>query len=391
MSKIYDFDQEIDRKNTNSVKVDSLQDVFGNANLIPLWVADMDFLSPPEITEAMKLRVEHGVFGYVRPDEAYYSSIINWLKNRHDWSVGKEEITFIPGVVKGLAFAIDEFTNEDDKIIIQPPVYHPFKNTIEGLKRICVSNPLILEDGQYRMDFDNLREVVKSGCKMLILCNPHNPAGRVWTRNELRELAEICFDNEILVISDEIHSDLVLPSYKHIPFATLSDNAAQNCITLMAPSKTFNIAGIVSSFAVVENKELRKRYFKYLDARHLGDGTIFGYIAAQYAYQYGEEWLYQVITYIQNNIEFVDNYLKQNIPQIKAIIPEASFLIWLDCRDLNLTQHELESFFIQKANLALNSGTIFGEEGKGFMRLNVGCPQSTLRKALDNLKKAVFL
>ncbi len=391
MRKKYNFDQLIDRKNTNSIKVDSLKDVFGSENLIPLWVADMDFLSPPEITEAMKQRVEHGIFGYVKPDKAYFSSIINWLYNKHNWTVDKEAISFVPGVVKGLAFAIDEFTKTNDKIIIQPPVYPPFKGTTEGLRRECVSNPLILENGQYKMDFENLRELAKIGCKMLILCNPHNPAGRVWTKEELSELAEICFDNKILVVSDEIHSDLVLHNYKHIPFATVSDKASQNSITLMAPSKTFNIAGIVSSFVVIENKEIRKRYFDYLDARQLGEGTIFGYIAAQYAYEYGEEWLNQAIDYIQKNIDFVDSYLKQNIPQIKTVIPQASFLIWLDCRGLNLSQSELEELFIQKASLALNSGTFFGIEGEGFMRLNVGCPQSTLKKALDNLKKAVVL
>ena len=221
MSKIYDFDQVVDRRNTNSIRVDSLQDVFGRADLIPLWVADMDFLSPPEITEAMKRRVEHGVFGYVKPDEAYYTSIIKWLKNKHSWSVDKEDISFIPGVVKGIAFAIDEFTKAGDKVIIQPPVYPPFKGTTKGLNRVVINNQLIFENGQYRMDFDNLREIVKLGCKILILCNPHNPAGRVWTKEELSDLAEICFDNEILVISDEIHSDLALPGLKHTPFATV--------------------------------------------------------------------------------------------------------------------------------------------------------------------------
>ena len=391
MKTKYDFDQIIDRRNTNSIKIDSLEKVFGSDDLIPLWVADMDFLSPPEITEALKKRVEHGVFGYVNPDEGYYNSIVNWLNKRHNWSVEKDAITFIPGVVKGFAFAIDLFTDEQDKIIIQPPVYPPFNNITEGLNRTIVNNPLVLENGQYRMDFDNLREIAKTGCKMLILCNPHNPAGRVWTKQELSELAEICFDNEILVVSDEIHSDLALPNYKHIPFATVSHKAAQNNITLMAPSKTFNIAGIVSSFAVVENDDIRKRFFNYLDARQLGEGTIFAYIATQYAYEYGEDWLNQAIEYIQQNIDYVNNYLQQNIPQIKVVIPEASFLIWLDCRELNLSQKELQNLFIQKAKLALNSGTMFGAEGKGFMRLNVGCPQSVIKKALDNLKKAVNL
>lgn len=387
----YDFDQQINRKNTNSVKFDSLKEVFGTEDLLPLWVADMDFLSPPEITEALKKRIEHGIFGYVKPNEDYYNSIINWLKNRHNWSIKKEAITFVPGVVKGYAFAIEKFTNINDKIIIQPPVYPPFKSITEGLDRAVVNNPLIFEDEQYRMDFDHLREVAKDGCKMLILCNPHNPAGRVWLKEELSELAEICYDNQVLVVSDEIHADLTLPGYKHIPFATVSDKAAKNNITLMAPSKTFNIAGIVSSFAVVENTEIRKKYFNYLNARQLGDGTIFGYLASQYAYQYGEDWLEQVTDYIQDNIDFVNSYLQDNIPQIKAVLPEASFLIWLDCRELNLSQKELESFFIQKAKLALNSGTMFGKEGKGYMRLNVGCPRSILAEALDNLKKAVTL
>jgi cystathionine beta-lyase len=391
MNTKYDFDQIIDRSNTNSVKVDALERVFGSKDVIPLWVADMDFLSPPEITEGLKKRVEHGIFGYVEPGDGYFSSIINWLKNRHDWSVSKENITFIPGVVKGFAFAIDVFTNDSDKIIIQPPVYPPFKGTTEDLNREIVNNPLIFKDGQYSMDFDNLREVAKTGCKMLILCNPQNPSGRIWTKEELSELAEICFDNDIIVISDEIHSDLALPGNKHVPFATVSEKAAQNNITLMAPSKTFNIAGIVSSFAVVENEGIRKKYFDYLLARQLNEGTIFGYLAAQYAYEYGDKWLDQAIEYIQKNIDFVDDFLQNHIPQIKVIRPEASFLIWLDCRDLNLSQPELENFFIHKAKLGLNSGTMFGKEGEGFMRLNVGCSRITLEKALNNLKKAVVL
>ena len=391
MNTKYDFDQIIDRSNTNSVKLDAIERVFGSKDVMPLWVADMDFLSPPEITEGLKKRVEHGIFGYVEPGERYFSSIINWLESKHDWSVSKETITFVPGVVKGFAFAIDVFTNDNDKIIIQPPVYPPFKGTTEDLNREIVTNPLIFQDGQYSMDFDNLRKVAKTGCKMLILCNPQNPSGRIWTKEELSELAEICFDNDILVVSDEIHADLALPGNKHVPFATVSEKAKQNNITLMAPSKTFNIAGIVSSFAVVENENIRKKYFDYLLARQLNEGTIFGYLAAQYAYECGSEWLEQVLEYIQKNIDFVDSFLQEHIPQIKIIKPEASFLIWLDCRDLNLSQPELESFFIHKAKLGLNSGTMFGKEGEGFMRLNVGCPLITLEKALDNLKKAVVL
>ncbi len=387
----YNFDQVIDRSNSNSIKFDAVEEVFGSKDIIPLWIADMDFLSPPEVTQALRERVEHGIFGYVQPSEQYYSSIINWLKNRHTWLVDKETISFVPGVVKGFAFAIDVFTDCNDKIIIQPPVYPPFKGTTEDLEREIITNPLILENGQYNMDFDNLREVAKSGAKMLILCNPQNPSGRIWTKEELSQLAEICYDNDIIVISDEIHADLELPGNKYVPFATVSEKAAQNSVTLMAPSKTFNIAGIVSSFAIVQNKEIREKYFNYLAARQLNQGTISAYLAAQYAYETGEEWLNQAMEYIQKNIDYVDAYLKKHIPQIKVIRPEASFLIWLDCRDLNLSQPELENFFIHKAKLGLNSGTMFGKEGEGFMRLNVGCPLITLEKALDNLKKAVAL
>lgn len=391
MKTKYNFDQVIDRSNTNSIKVDAVEEVFGSKDVLPLWVADMDFLVPPQITNALRSRVDHGIFGYVEPDDGYYNAIINWLQSRHNWSVSKETISFIPGVVKGFAFAIDVFTNVDDKIIIQPPVYPPFKGTTEGLNREIVTNPLILEDGQYRMDFDNLREVATMGCKMLILCNPQNPSGRIWSKEELTELAEICYNNNILVVSDEIHADLELPGHKHVPFASVSEKAAQNNITLMAPSKTFNIAGIVSSFAVVENSEIREKYFNYLEARELNKGTIFAYLTAQTAYETGTEWLNQAMVYIQNNIDFVDNFLQKHIPQIKVYRPEASFLIWLDCRGLNLEQPELEHFFIHKAKLGLNSGTMFGKEGEGFMRLNVGCPLITLEKALDNLKKAVAL
>ena len=387
----YNFDQVIDRSNSNSIKFDAVEEVFGSKDIIPLWIADMDFLSPPEVTQALRERVEHGIFGYVQPSEQYFSSIINWLNNRHNWLVDKETISFVPGVVKGFAFAIDVFTDNKDKIIIKPPVYPPFKGTTEDLEREIINNPLILENGQYNMDFDNLREVAKSGAKMLILCNPQNPSGRIWTKEELSQLAEICYDNDIIVISDEIHADLELPGNKYVPFATVSEKAAQNSITLMAPSKTFNIAGIVSSFAIVENKEIREKYFNYLAARQLNQGTISAYIAAQYAYETGEEWLNQAMEYIQKNIDYVDSYLKKHIPKIKVIRPEASFLIWLDCRDLNLSQPQLENFFIHKAKLGLNSGTMFGKEGEGFMRLNVGCPLITLEKALDNLKKAVAL
>ncbi|MDO5523598.1 MAG: PatB family C-S lyase [Bacteroidia bacterium] len=387
----YNFDEIIDRSNSFSVKTDKLKAVFGRDGLMPLWVADMDFLSPPAITDALAERIKHGIFGYTIPNPGYYESIINWLKNRHNYEVKENEITFVPGVVKAFAFAIDVFTKENDKIIIQPPVYHPFRIVTESLNRKVVNNPLILENGRQRIDFDGLRTLIaENDCKMLIFCSPHNPGGRVWDEKELKELAEICYDNNILVISDEIHSDLALPGFRHTPFATVSEKARENSITLMAPSKTFNIAGIVSSFAVIHNKILRDNYLNFLAPRELNQGTIFAFTATEAAYTHGAEWLGQLLEYIQKNIDFVDNFLKKNIPQIKVIRPEATFLLWLDCRELGLSQRELVNLFVNKAKLALNDGTVFGKEGEGFMRLNVGTPLPNIEKALQNLKAAII-
>lgn len=386
----YNFDQIIDRKNTACVKVDELARRFGSEDLISLWVADMDFLSPPGVTKALKERVEHGLFGYTFASEGYYRSIIRWLQKRHDWDVKKEWITFVPGVVKGFAFAIDEFTEKDDQIIIQPPVYHPFRLVSQALKRKVVNNPLLLENGRYQIDFNGLKKIIsEENCKMLIFCNPHNPGGRIWTKDELAELADICYEHNVLVISDEIHSDMALYGNKHIPFASVSEKAANNSITLMAPSKTFNIAGIVSSFAVIENPDIRKRYMSYLEARELNQGTVFAYTAAEAAYNTGGEWLDEVLHYIEGNADFVNDFLKENIPQINSMKPDASFLLWLDCRGLNLSQRELVKLFTEKARLALNDGTMFGKEGEGFMRMNIGTSRLILEKALNNLKKAV--
>lgn len=386
----YNFDEIIDRKGTDSVKLEKLEALFGRDDLLPLWVADMDFLSPPAIINALKKRVEHGVFGYTVGSDAYFDSIINWLDRRHNWHVKKEHISFVPGIVKGIAFVLDALTEKGDKVIIQPPVYHPFKMVTQSLGRIVLNNPLILDDGQYKMDFEGLKNIVdKNDCKVLILCNPHNPGGRVWSPEELTELAEICYHKNILVISDEIHSDMALPGYKHTPFASVSHKAEDISITLMAPSKTFNIAGIVSSFAVVPNDALRGEFFSFLEPRELSQGTLFAYTATQAAYEECDDWLDEMIEYVNGNVLFVKQYLQENIPQIKPVMPQASFLVWLDCRELNLPQRELVKLFVHDARLALNDGTIFGREGEGFMRLNVGTARSIIEKALNNLKNAL--
>lgn len=385
----YNFDQIIDRKGTNALKTDVLQDRYGDDSIIPLWVADMDFLSPPAVKDAIVERAKHGIFGYTCPSLEYYNSIVNWVSKSHSWTIEKEWITFIPGVVKGIAFVIDCFTSKNDSILIQPPVYHPFRIIPTLHERTVVDNPLILESGQYKMDLNDLKLKIDLTTKVLILCNPHNPGGRVWTKQELVDLADICFENKILVISDEIHSDMAFVGHKHIPFASVSDKAAQNSITFMAPSKTFNIAGIVSSYSIIPNKEIRTKFNNYLKSSELDEAHIFAYLATQAVYEHGEEWLSEVKDYIWANILFVEDFVKTNIPQIDIIIPEASFLIWLDCRELNLSQVDLVSLFVNDAKLALNDGEMFGKGGTGFMRLNVGSPRSVIEKALNNLKLAI--
>lgn len=386
----YNFDDNIDRHGTDSVKLEKMKAIFGRDDLIPLWVADMDFKSPPAITEALRERVNHEIFGYTISSEAYFQAIRGWLADRHGWQVDKEDICFVPGVVKGFAFAIDQFTEKEDKVIIQPPVYHPFRIVTTSLGREVVNSPLLLEDGGYKMDLEGLKSILThQKCKMLILCNPHNPGGRVWSPDELWELAEICYDNNVFVVSDEIHADLALPGYRHTPFATVSEKAAANSLTLMAPSKTFNIAGIVSSFAVIPDKQIRKLYLSYLEPRELNQGTLFAYTATTAAYEKGGDWLDEMLAYVQGNIDFVDQFLNEHIPQIHAMRPEASFLVWLDCRELGLTRGELVTLFVERAGLALNEGSMFGPGGEGFMRLNVGTSRSILIKALNKLKKAI--
>ncbi|MDR1526622.1 MAG: PatB family C-S lyase [Dysgonamonadaceae bacterium] len=385
----YNFDEIIDRRGTGALKTDALQERYGRADLIPMWVADMDFRCGDFITHAIQKRCNEGIFGYTIPPEAYYQSVIRWLEDNHRWKIEKEWFSYIPGIVKGIAFAVMHFSAPGDKIIIQPPVYHPFRliPTMHG--RQIVNNPLIEENGKYRMDLEGLRKVIDKDCKLLILANPHNPIGITWDEETLKELAAICYEQQIPVISDEIHADMAIFGHKHTPFATVSEQAAQNSITFMAPSKTFNIAGIVSSYSVIPNKQIRRSFYRFLHACELNEGTIFAYVATQAAYRHGAEWKKQMLRYVEDNILFADHYLKEYIPSIRTIIPEASFLIWLDCRALGLNQKELNDLFINKAGLALNDGTMFGEEGAGFMRMNVGCPRAIVAQALERLKQVI--
>ena len=383
----YNFDEIINRKGTNSVKWDAVEGRWGRNDLIPMWVADMDFRTAPFVIDALKKRLEHEVLGYTFACKEWAESIINWLKERHGWTISEDMLTFTPGIVRGLAFAIHCFTEKGDKVMVMPPVYHPFFLVTQKNEREVVFSPLILKDGQYHIDFNRFRKDVQ-GCKLLVLSNPHNPGGRVWTKEELSQIADICYESGTLVISDEIHADLTLPPYKHSTFALISEKARMNSLVFMSPSKAFNMPGLASSYAIIENDELRHRFQTYMEASEFSEGHLFAYLSVAAAYSHGTEWLDQVIAYIQGNIDYVDNFLKTHAPRIKAIRPQASYLVWLDCRELGLNQEALNDFFADKAHLALNDGAMFGKEGTGYMRLNVASPRSVIEQAMKQLAEA---
>lgn len=387
---MYDFDKIVDRIGSGDLKHEVLAERYGRADLLPLWVADMDFETPEFITDALRRRLEHSLFGYTVEPKDYWPTVQKWIKDHHGWDVKREWLSYIPGIVKGIGMVINVFTKPDEKVIIQPPVYHPFRLTPEGNGREVVYNPLKENsDGSYSMDFDNLEEVADDKCKVLILSNPHNPAGIVWDKDTLARLAEFCYDHNILVISDEIHCDMALWGNTHVPFATASDKAAQCSITFGAPSKTFNIAGIVSSYSIIPNDEIRNRFYTWLAANELNEAPMFSPIATIAAFKNGEQWRKAMLHYVEQNIIFMEEYCKTHLPKIKPLRPEASFLVWLDCRALGLNHEQLIDLFVNKAHLALNDGEMFGKGGAGFMRVNVGTPRAILTKALEQLTKAV--
>lgn len=386
----YNFDQIIDRRGSGALKCDALEQWYGNSELLPMWVADMDFATPDFIVDAIKERLEHPIFGYTIEPERYREAIITWIASHHGWAVKREWICYIPGIVKGIAMAINALLKAGDKIIIQPPVYHPFRNVAAHNGFEIVENPLLVDsNGSYSIDFDHLERVADKNCRLLILANPHNPIGILWQRETLIRLADFCHSRGIIVISDEIHSDMALWGKRHIPFASVSDKAAQCSITFGAPSKTFNIAGIVTSYAIVPNDKLRNKFFGWMEGNELNHPDIFAPIATIAAFENGEPWRREMIEYIEGNIEFTIEYCKQHIPQIVAVRPEASFLVWLDCRGLDIPHTEIVKLFTEKANLALNDGAMFGTQGEGFMRLNVGTTRATLEKALKQLQFAI--
>ncbi len=383
----YNFDEIIPRENTNSVKYDLRKPVFGNPDVIPLWVADMDFKTPDFIVEAVKKRAEHEIYGYSTKPDSFFASIVQWMKKRHNWDIQSNWIAFSPGVVPALSLCVLAFTNPGDKIIVQSPVYHPFFSCIKNNGRQIVNNSLKEENGRYSFDLEGLEKIIDSRTKMIFISNPHNPVGRVWTNEELEKLAEICLKHEILILSDEIHSDLIFQPHKHIPIASISEEIANLSITTIAPSKTFNIAGLSTSALIIPNKKILSIYNNMLDTIHIGMGNIFGVAALESAYRNGEEWLEQLMNYLNENLNYLSDYFEKNLPKIKVIKPEGTYLVWLDFRELNLSQKELNQKLIQDAKVGLNDGTMFGEGGKGFQRMNIACQKATLEKAFINLKK----
>ena len=387
--KIYDFNAPIDRRGTHCVKFDALKDMYGRDDLLSLWVADMDFATPDFIIDALKRRLDHHVLGYPVQYDGYWQSVVNWIYNHHGWQVQREWMRYIPGIVKGIGMVVNVFTQPGDKIIIQPPVYHPFRLVPEHNGREIVMNPLRREGDSYTMDFEQLEQIIDDKCRILILANPHNPIGITWDRATLTRLADIAVKHNLIVISDEIHCDMALYGNKHIPFASVSENAARCSITFGAPSKTFNIAGIVSSYAIVPNETLRERFFAWLTANEMDMATIFAMVATETAFNQGEEWRQQMLSHIESNIDYVDEYLKANIPKVRVIKPQASFLVWLDFSALGLEHEKLIDMLVNDAHLAMNDGAMFGIGGEQHTRLNVGTQRAVLEQAMAQLKNAI--
>jgi cystathionine beta-lyase len=385
----YNFDKIVDRKNTSSVKFDLRDKIFKREDVIPMWVADMDFRTPPFIMDALRKRLEHEILGYTYISPSIFESIVNWVRLRHNWEIHPHWMSFSPGIVPAINLLILAFTNPGDKVIVQTPVYFPFFSAVENHGRELVFNPLIYSNGKYEMDLVGLESKMDDTTKMLILCNPHNPTGNVWPADVLRRIGEMCLAKNVLLISDEIHSDLIYKGHRHIPTAAISKEIASNTITCMAPSKTFNLAGLSTSFLVIPDEKLRVTYEKKLDQIHVGAGNIFGFVAMEAAYTHGSEWLDQLMEYLEGNVLFLEEFIQRHIPRIRVIRPEATYMVWLDCTQLKMPPSGLKEFMINKAGLGLSDGPLFGKQGEGFQRINIGCPRSVLQEALLRLQAAI--
>lgn len=383
------FDQVIDRRDTCSIKWDGVLENFGGEALLPMWVADMDFRPPEAVVKAISDRAEHGVFGYEKMPSSFIPAVLEWLKTRHDWEVESSWLAHSPGVVPGLVVSILALTKPGDKVVIQPPVYPPFYSILEQNGRKVVENRLVQEDGKYVMNLAELEEIFRSGVKTMLFCSPHNPVGRVWSKAELEALGKLQVKYGVTVLSDEIWSDLVFQNHKHRPLASLSPEVANQTLTFMAPSKTFNIAGLYFSNMIIPNDELRERFNTQFQRMAMGHFNVFGIVATEAAYRQGEEWLEALLDYLEENVRYVITELKKIAPQIKVLKPEGTFVLWLDCRELGIAPEELNKFFVQEAGIALNDGLTFGPVGEGFQRMNIGCPKCLITEALERMDIAL--
>ncbi len=396
----YDFELPVSRRGTDCVKYDGLSHFFGRDDLMPMWVADMDFRSPDFVVEALRERLSHEVLGYHFPSNSYIESVIKWLSSRYAIEASSNELHFIPGIVAGISFVMQAFTQPGDKVLVTTPVYPPFLTIPAAGGRQLVHCPLSIvpelerhnEDdifGQFKIDFDVLERYAQD-CKLMILSNPHNPGGTVWSPDDLRRIAEICHRYGVLVVSDEIHADLTLPAFRHTSFPTVSPEASDISIMFMAPSKTFNIAGLGSSVSYTYNADIRKRFHAYLDGNGVASGNIFAYVGAEAAFRHGAGWLSQMVRYLEGNVSFVRRFLTDNMPQLKAVLPQASYLVWLDFAAYGYTHEEISRRLLDIAKVALNDGTSFGGNAyRNCFRLNIGCPRPMLAEALTKIRDAI--
>jgi len=398
-----DFDREINRKNTQSAKWGVIQDpdnpslwhatdaYFGEERILPLWVADMDFPAPQPVIDALVQRAQHGIYGYTLRTDSYNQAVVEWMQRRHDWPVEPEWIVSTPGVVPAINFLIRTFVRPGEKVLIQPPVYYPFFNAIENNGAEIVSSSLVLRDNRYEIDFDDFeRRAADPAATLFILCSPHNPVGRVWTREELARMGRICLQNDVLVVADEIHGDLIYSGVTFTPFAAIDQDLAANAVVCTAPSKTFNLAGLHTSNIIIPGERLRRRFQQTMNSCGMGKwASPFGVVACETAYREGEEWLDQVMAYIEGNLDFLQDFIDRHIPGIRVIRPEGTYLVWLDCRELGLDKWALKRLMMDKARIFPDEGFIFGPEGDGFERINIACPRSILGEALTRIQRAV--
>lgn len=384
----YDFHKSIDRQNTSSVKWGLNHVIFGTSDVLPMWVADMDFPPPKEVTEALKNRLEHGIYGYTYVPDTTTKAVQSWVKKRHDWDIHQSWVLYSPGVVPSIGIAIHTLTEPGDKVLLQSPVYTPFFNMIEKNERVVVNSPLKINNNRYEIDFDDFEKKLKEGVKLFLLCNPHNPSGRAWNEEELRKIADLCIQYNCLILSDEIHSDLIYKPNRHIPIVSLEEKYQDHIITCIAPSKTFNLAGLQASAVIIPNEGIRKAFQATQGRLGFFSLNTFGVIGMEAAYQHGEAWLEELLAYLKINVDTATSFIEKELPELSVMEPDGTYLLWIDCRKLGLTDEEIKERLISKGKLGLEPGPKYGLGGDGFVRMNIACTHETLLDGLERLKAA---